>query len=119
MEAIFAEEFGHWGLFVDSEAVSTRTRGVVHREGWFIEYFFGEDINGSFLEYYARHRMTNDRHVRIYESGYVKGLDAFWDMIFYPSGASQEYIDEAEAKWQEHNKRVRADLESLGFFKGS
>ena len=44
--------------------------------GWAISYVFGED----YLDYYAEHRMTNPRHVRIHAEGLCESLEAPQDM---------------------------------------
>lgn len=51
------------------EHVRERKRGKIVEAGWAIWYLFGEDERGEYLDYYASHRMTNDRHLRIREDG--------------------------------------------------
>jgi hypothetical protein len=41
-----------------------------------IQYCFGKDERGEYLDYYAAHRMTDDEHVRIYTDGQVEDLPA-------------------------------------------
>ena len=41
-----------------------------------IWHLFGSDDRGGYLEYYASHRMTDDRHVRLREDGSVEHLPA-------------------------------------------
>jgi hypothetical protein len=49
--------------------IEERRQGKLVAAGWAIWYLFGEDELGEYLDYYASHRMTNDRHIRIREDG--------------------------------------------------
>jgi hypothetical protein len=46
------------------------SRGLIRQAGWNIRYAFGR----GFLELYAMHRLTNDRHLKISEEGTVETL---------------------------------------------
>jgi hypothetical protein len=50
--------------------------GHLVQEGWAIWFRFGSDEDGEYLDYYAAHRMTNDRHVRLRDSGTEEDLPA-------------------------------------------
>ncbi len=65
----FGREFSDWDINLPQEDVAQRRRGRINHKGWAIWYMFGVDDRGEYLDYYAAHRMTNDRHVRIYADG--------------------------------------------------
>src|SRR5690606_37859925 len=47
-----------------------RRAGKIIFEGWYIQYLFGRDESGDYLDYLAEHRMMWGReHVRLYENG--------------------------------------------------
>jgi hypothetical protein len=55
------------------------------------------------MEFYATHRMTDDRRLRIYASGKTEQRDAIRSFMFV--GKEDEY--------REHNRRVVDELRSL------
>ena len=81
--------------------------------GWAIWYLFGEDERGEHLDYYASHRMTDDRHVRIYESGEVERLPTI--NTFRLVSQDPEEDARLEAEYLDKNRRVARMLEEKGF----
>lgn len=76
----FNSRFDHWGIVLPEEDMQNRSGGYIQNAGWLIQYCFGNDDHGEYLDYYAAHRMTDDEHVRIYEDGQVKNLPALRSM---------------------------------------
>jgi hypothetical protein len=74
IESQFNQTFAHWEICLLAEAISERKRGKIVKRGWAIWYLFGSDGCGEYLDYNASHRMTNDRHVRIYADGNTEDL---------------------------------------------
>ncbi len=72
----FAANFAHWGLTLPIADVVRRRAGVIRRAGWVVQYVFGKDERCEYLDYYARHRMTEDGHVRLYADGSFEPLPA-------------------------------------------
>ena len=110
---LFSRDFSHWAIRLPPEDVVNRRRGRIDQEGWTIWYLFGGDDRGEYLDYYAAHRMTDDRHVRIYASGEREELPTI--QSFRPCSddpvEDQRLADELFAK----NQHVAALLESKGF----
>lgn len=110
---LFSRDFSHWAIRLPPEDVARRHRGRINQEGWAIWYLFGGDDRGEYLDYYAAHRMTDDRHVRIYASGEREELPTI--QSFRPCSddpvEDQRLADELFVK----NQRVAALLESKGF----
>jgi hypothetical protein len=75
----FARIFATWGITLPDEDVAARRRGTIIHQGWTIDYVFGSNADGEHVDYYAHHRMTNDRHARIHEDGRVTSLPALPD----------------------------------------
>lgn len=113
--ATFAESFSTWGIVLPEGAFERAEPGLIRRAGWSIRFIFGADEDGSYLEYYATHRMTNDTRVRIYESGQTKALDAIWEMfVFDPKVPGDE--EWAQREYHEHNRRIAEELRRLGLY---
>jgi hypothetical protein len=72
----FAANFGPWGLTLPIADVVHRRSGVLRGGGWVVQYVFGKDERGEYLDYYARHRMTEDNHFRLYADGTFAPLPA-------------------------------------------
>ena len=70
----FAKRFSHWKIRIPEDKLKNRQGGYIQEGGWLIQYCFGKDENGDYMDYYAAHRMTDDSHVRIYEDGTEKAL---------------------------------------------
>lgn len=73
----FNKRFQHWNIELSQDAVKHRSSGVIGKGGWNIQFCFGRDENGEFLDYYATHRLTDDSHVRLHEDGTRTSLPAF------------------------------------------
>ena len=74
---------------------------------------FGSDEKGEYLDYYASHRMTNDRHVRIYASGEQEDLPTIQE--FRLCSQDPEEDKRLEAKYYAENQRVARLLQEKGF----
>lgn len=115
IEEIFAEHFARWAIRLPIDAVLNRERGVIQEQGWHIQYLFGKDERGSYLDYFASHRMTNDRHVRIYETGEIDSLPVYEEFMTFPDGASEAEKERIRKAYYENNQRVTELLKAKGF----
>jgi hypothetical protein len=106
IESKFAAYFEHWGIHLPKEDIEQRNGGRLQQSGWFVNYVWGKENGAEYLEFYAGHRMTNDRHVRLWATGQVDELDAPWDFMIV--GREEEYRD--------HNERVSAELREKGLY---
>lgn len=111
----FAAYFAPWGITLPEEALAGRRSGTIRTQGWTIQYRFDADEQGPFLDFYATHRMTNDRHVRIHASGRVEHLLSYWEHLIYPPNATPEQKRLAEQEFNEYNRRVTNLLRMKGF----
>ena len=69
---LFNKHFERWGIALPPDAEQRCPRGTIVSRGWTVKYCFGKDQDGKFLDYYAAHRMTNDRHSRIAPTAMLK-----------------------------------------------
>ena len=76
----FAKHFASWDITLPEENLQSRSSGHVKERGWLIQFCFGRDVDGEYMDYYASHRMTSDRHMRLYESGTKLRLDSLRGM---------------------------------------
>ncbi len=71
--AAFEQEFSQWGLSLPAQDIVDRQAGHMERHGWSVDYSFGKDAFGEFLEYHARRAVANEpvveRHARVYHNG--------------------------------------------------
>ncbi len=81
IESTFARYFENWNIQLPAEAIRDKQSGKLHTAGWNIEYLFGVDGDAEYLDFYATHRMTNARHVRIHADGRSESLEAPRDMF--------------------------------------
>ena len=111
----FNHDFEHWGIELPVDAMSPGSVCLIVQRGWTIWTRF--DIAAvderERLDYYAMHRMTNDRHVRLYADGEEEILPALEE--FYAQGDTEEEERAARARFFAHNQAVDKLLEDKGF----
>lgn len=114
VKEVFDEYFTNWCISLPIDSLANRAKGEILQNGWRIQYVFGSDERGEYLDFYARHRMTNDRHVRVYGDGTRIGLPSEVDFITYdPKVPGDE--DRAVRARDEHNQMVSETLRRKGF----
>ena len=106
----FAKMFEPWDIHLPTDATTLKQPGKIRQRGWFISYVFGED----YLDYYAEHRMTNPRHVRIHSDGQCESLEAPRDMYAVSGDADESERQRAEENFYAHNRRVYCELRAKG-----
>jgi len=112
---VFADDFAPWSITLPDEASVGRQAGRIQQAGWTIQYQWGCDERGEYLDFYAAHRMTNDRHVRLRASGEIESLPSYQEHIIYAPNASPEEIARVERECYEHNRAVAEMLRRKGF----
>ncbi len=113
IEERFRRTFAHWGITLPPEDVEARRRGKIVEGGWAIWYLFGEDGRGGYLDYYASHRMTEDRRVRLREDGRAEPLPTIRRLRIASQGPEEDA--QLKAQYLEHNLRVGRMLKKKGF----
>lgn len=115
IEEIFSDYFEHWEIRLPEETVCSRQRGEIQSHGWHIQYLFGEDDQGEYLDFFTTHRMTNDRHVRIYALDKVISLPSYQEFMIFPANVSEEEKQRNEEEYYAQNRRVSELLKEKGF----
>jgi hypothetical protein len=111
----FRADFVAWGLEIPQESLNSRKPGVIQSAGWLIQYIFGKDSRGEYIEYYAAHRMTDDSHVRLYQTGRRLHLAALTGM--HLTSSDPEKARRLEAAYLRRNRRIAHQLVAKGFDK--
>ena len=110
IEMTFAKTFETWDIKLPPDAVEQKRPGSIRKAGWNIRYVFGENS----LDYYATHRMTNDRHVRIHSDGRSEYLEAPQDFFVLPKDGDEEAIAKAKEEYYARNRAVYRKLKEKG-----
>ena len=106
----FNNYFDTFPIRIAVEDIVVGTRRTLRRDGWAITYRVDEDADGRpTLEFYATHRMTNDRHVAISADGQLEHLDAIKEYLII-SGP------ESAAEFHAHNDNIEDRLRSRGLY---
>ncbi|MEH1870824.1 hypothetical protein [Nostoc sp.] len=105
----FNKHFSKWKITLPEENIQKRHQGSIFQAGWKINFIFGIKDDVEYLEFYAMHRMTNDRHIIIYDDGEKEHLECLETPIEYSSA-----IDERQREHNKHNRRVREQLSYKG-----
>jgi hypothetical protein len=113
LRSMFKRSFAHWGIEIPEDVEPRDRAGHIVEQGWAIWFRFGADDTGEFLDYYAAHRMTEDRHVRLRVSGGEESLAAIATMRL----ASEDPAEDARlhAEHLEANRRTEQLLREKGF----
>lgn len=109
----FDDYFSTWDIRLPKEDVANRARGKIVSKGWAIWYLFDKGERGEFLDFYAAHRMTNDRHMRIHENGTSEGLPELfsWRRCSTDPEEDARFAEELRSE----NEKVAKILEDKGF----
>ncbi len=113
IESQFKETFSHWNISLPPEAIASRRRGKIVKSGWVIWYLFGSDERGEYLDYYASHRLTTDRHVRVYVNGNEERLPTIQSMRMVSHDPEEDA--RLEADYFARNQKAARMLEEKGF----
>ncbi len=71
------------------------------------------DIEGDYLDYYATHRMTNDRHERIHSDGTCRALPCMGQFCMLSD--DPEESERLQNEFDERNQQVSDMLNAKGF----
>ena len=109
----FNRAFAHWGIELPVDAMSSGVVWLIAQRGWTIWTCFdiGAEDGRERLDYYAMHRMTSDRHVRLYADGEEEGLPAMSEGYVIPQAAT---VAERQAVRDKHFAYNQAVGEAAG-----
>jgi hypothetical protein len=112
VKKMFDREYRHWGITLPEEDLEARLAGEILKAGWMILYKFGRDDDGEYLWVFASHRMTNDRHYRIHESGRITSQPTT-DFIIQRPGACPAENRASRRRTRTHNRAVNQMFEKV------
>ncbi len=113
IQSIFSETFDPWGLQLPTEAEIGNRVGKIMKKGWVVWFKYVTMPDSTCLDYYACHRMSGDRHVRIHADGSTEELPSIDAM----RAASANPAEDAAlaADFYERNQKVNQMLQEKGF----
>lgn len=89
-------------------------RGELGAGGWSVTYVLTHDAAGAAcLDFFARNRLTNSRHVRIDAAGQASPLENYQDALIFEAGEPEDW-GKAAARQADHNRKVTEILEAKG-----
>lgn len=100
----FRSYFRNWKLSLPRSLASGV--GTVTGSGWHIQWRTGVLRGQPFVDFYAEHRMTNDRHHRIFTNGRLGHLPARFEWILLPAGATPEEEEQIQVRYYRRNGRI-------------
>lgn len=121
IQVAFAQQMSYFGHELPLEAVRLRRNGMLCADedggdygyGDAVRYRFDRDEHGEYLDYYLRHRLAGDRHVRIREDGHTEDLDVIPNW----RPCSDDPVQDAslQAQYMETVNRISRMLSDKGF----
>ena len=116
----FDDYFLNWDIKLSEKIISKRSSGIIQDSGWFIQYCFGKENGIEHLDFYAAHRMTNDRHHRIYEYGEMTNLPTLRSGYLTDTEdteiiKSEELRKNGKEAYEKYNAKVTQMLVDKGF----
>ncbi|MDQ1305994.1 MAG: hypothetical protein QG671_1826 [Actinomycetota bacterium] len=106
----FDAYFDRFNIRITAEDVVVGIRRTIRQDGWAITYRVDPDTAGlPTLEFYATHRMTNDRHVVISADGSFDHLDAIKEYLIIAG-------PDSAAEFHAHNDNIEDRLRSRGLY---
>lgn len=103
----FRRYFWRWRLRLP-RSLGSGVGTIVGGGGWHIQWRTGFLRGRPYLDFYAAHRMTNDRHHRIFDDGRFGHLPAKYDWTLVPMGAEAEERAQIQDRHDRHNRRIAA-----------
>lgn len=115
IESRFAAYFANWNLRLPRNAAALEEPGTVADDGWVVRYVFGSHRGEPYLEFYATHRMTDDRRVCIWGSGMTRSLETLRTMFAYRPEIPGDQ-ERAARENRDLNVRITGELDELGLY---
>ena len=112
----FNRVFARWEIELPPDAMSPGVVWFIVQQGWTIwtRFDIGTADGREHLDYYAMHRMTSDRHVRMFADGEEEWLPCIASM-YVEKGATEAERKEEEEEFYARNQAVQKLLEEKGF----
>jgi hypothetical protein len=113
----FNDYFRPWGIQLPGHELVLRSCGVIKEADWLIQFRFGkEEENKEYMDVYCIHRMTIDKHFRIYEDGTSEDLPAFSEFLTSYNPDDLENKRKAEEEDKKKINEIKKILIEKGFY---
>ena len=96
--------FQAWELALPSSLAAKG--GVITGRGWQIHWRTSSLRGRSYLDFYASHRMTNERHHRIWQDGRLGDLPAALEFLCFPDGCTPAQEKVIRDRYAHRNGRI-------------
>lgn len=114
IEDLFARRFSQWSIKLPLRDLRKRRAGIILHEGWRIQYLFGREGRGEYLDYLADHRMMWGReHIRVHEDGFREVLPIEPAML--PVSNDPEENSRLKEEFQAEIRLISEMLKAKGF----
>lgn len=111
----FNEYFQDWQVTLPEAEMEIPEGPVrISHSGWWITMIFGGDDVLPWLEIYAQHRMTNDRHIRFHIDRELEILPALDEPVFIPEGVTAEEEKGIHEAAKKRHRELFAELDKTG-----
>ena len=110
----FKENFSKFRLRIPERNLIERSPGIITLNSRVVEFLFGRDSCGEYIEYYAVSRFSGDSHARIYEDGKMLELEAL--RPYTVTTNRQPDLEKSKQQTRKINERILAELKTAGFF---
>lgn len=109
----FARTFAMSNLRLPRKALASRSAGTIAKKGWLIQYLFGKDEKGEYLDVYSSHRHPGDSHERFRPDGSREDLPFLSTM----RAASEDPVEDKrlEEDFYRENREIAEMLVKKGF----
>lgn len=113
MRRTFANRFLKWEVLLREAVINGGGTHEINKGGWHIIYVEGQDDQGHYLEFYAKHPDQHDTHFRIYQNGEMKELEALLEGYDYdPALPGDQFAQRNE--FIEKNRKIFLELKLAG-----
>ena len=112
----FNDYFSHWKIELSDVSIRDLNQGKIVQivqAGWTIKVLFDDDAQGKYMDFYAAHRMTNDRHVCVHIDGSVQNLPALLEGRICSDDVQED--ERLEQKFKAANRKIMKLLNEKGF----
>ena len=112
IQFVFACYFATQLIRLPEHDVKNRRKGKIFKGGWFVNYNFGKDDNGEFLDCLSVHRMTEDNLIRIRVDGTVEHFPTYISGMAVSGNPEED--DKSEAEYYSKMRKYHELIESRG-----
>ncbi len=100
-------------LSLPRRVMTSRSAGAIAKKGWLIQYLFGKDEKGEYLDVYTSHRHPGENHVRLRPDGSIEQLEVLGSIYFCSDDPAEQ--KKLEEDFYRKNREIARRLVEKGF----